>query len=358
MVNGPKSMRASNLLTRFGKIVSAFLIFISVFFYYAHSSAASLFQRSVVVGSPTAGDVTTHDFNFRTATNGSIGSIVFEYCSNLPFYGVPCTVPTGLIANASSIAVQTGITGLSISAPDSAANKIVVTRATGAISANTVTHIMFSNITNQSTVNESVYVRISTHSSNNGSGTPIDFGAVVYSTVPGIGVGGYVPPHLTHCVGVFVAADCSSTTGALMNMGEFSTSNPRVTTSQFATATNDPTGYNTYVSGGTMTAGNEVIPALSGGSGSSPGTSQFGINLRGNSSPLGGSDRTGTGTGVVSSGYDTPNIFRYNDGERVATSSLPTEFNVFTVTYIVNVSKAQSPGIYASSYTFTAVANF
>lgn len=358
MVNGPKTLRASNMLTRSGWIVSAFLILAFTLLRYTHTSAASLFQRSILVGSPTASDVTTHEVNFRTATNGSIGSIVFEYCSNLPFYGVPCTVPAGLVVNASSITTQTGITGLSISAPNSSANKLVLTRAAGVINANTVTKIVISNVTNQSGINETVYVRVSTHSTNNGTGTPIDFGAVVYSTVPGIGVGGYVPPHLTHCVGVFVAADCSSTTGALMNLGELSTTNARVSTSQFATATNDPTGYNTFVSGGTMTAGNEIIPALSGGGSSNPGTSQFGINLRGNSAPNGGSDKTGTGTGFVVTGYDTPNIFRYNDGERVASSSLPTEFNVFTVTYMVNISKAQRPGIYASSYTFTAVANF
>lgn len=325
---------------------------------YGHSSAASLFQRSVVVGSPTAGDVTTHDFKFITATSGNVGSIVMEYCSNLPFYGVPCTAPSGLAVNASAITTQTGITGLSVDAPNTTVNRLVLTRASTLIASGVNVQIILGNVTNQSAPNQTVYVRVSTHSSIDGSGNPIDFGAVVYSTVPGIGVGGYVPPHLTHCVGVFVSADCTSTTGALMNMGEFSSNAPRVTTSQFATATNDPTGYNTYISGGTMTAGNEVIPALGGSGSSVPGTSQFGINLRGNSSPLGGSDRTGSGTGVVSSGYDTPNIFRYNDGERVATSTLPTEFNVFTVTYIVNVSTTQRPGIYASSYTFTAVANF
>lgn len=357
MVNGPKVVKTSNLLTRSGWIVSAFLLVSIIILQYAHSSAASLFQRSVVVGSPTAGDVTTHDFKFQTATAGNVGSIVMEYCSNLPFYGVACTVPSGLVVNSASIATQTGITGLSIDVPNTTINKLTLSRSASVIGGGVNVQIILANVTNQ-TVNQTVFVRVSTHSSTDGSGTPIDFGAVVYSTVPGIGVGGYVPPHLTHCVGVFVASDCSSTAGALMNLGELSSLNPKVSTSQFATATNDPTGYNTFVSGGTMTAGNEVIPALSGNSGSTPGTSQFGINLRGNSDPLAGSDVTGSGTGFATTGYDVPNSFRYNDGERIASSSLPTEFNVYTVSYLVNVSNSQRPGIYASSYTFTAVANF
>lgn len=345
------------MLTRFGWIVSALLMLI-VISRYSSSTAASLFQRSVTVGSPTASAVTTHDFRFITATGGNIGSVVLEYCANLPFYGVPCSVPAGLTLNSASITTQTGITGLSIDVPNSAINKLVLTRVVSAIPATTNVRLLMGNITNQSTPSETVYVRVSTHSSNDGTGNPLDFGAVVYSTVPGIGVGGYVPPHLTHCVGVVVAADCTTTIGALMNLGELSDSSAKVATSQFATATNDPTGYNTFVSGGTMTAGNEIIPALSANNVSIPGTSQFGINLRGNSNPLSGADKSGSGTAVVSSGYDSPNSFRYNDGERVATSVLPTEFNVFTVSYLVNVSNFQSAGLYASSYTYTAVANF
>lgn len=358
MVNGPKTHKTSNMLTRSFWIVSAFLITACIFAQYSRSYAASLFQRSVTIGSPTAGDSTTHDFNFITATGGSVGSVVMEYCSNLPFYGVPCTTPTGLVANAVTIPTQVGITGLSMSAPDTTLNRLVLTRTSSVIAATTAVRIVVGNVTNQTTPNETVYVRVSTHNSTDGSGAPLDFGAVVYSTVPGIGVGGYVPPHLTHCVGVVVASNCSTTVGALMNLGELSSLEPRMSTSQFATATNDPTGYNTFVSGGTMTAGNEIIPALSASGASVPGTSQFGINLRGNSSPLAGSDVSGSGTGFAVTGYDVPNLFRYNNGERVASSSLPTEFNVFTVSYLVNVASDQSPGIYASSYTYTAVANF
>ena len=326
-------------------------------FVLSRASAADLQPRTVIISSPLAGAVTNHEFRFTTVTSASVGSVVLEYCANLPFYNTPCTPPTGLIVNASSIATQSGISGLSISAGDSSTNRLVLTRANSIINSTPVV-LRLGNITNQTTASQSVFVRISTHTSNNGSGTPIDFGAVVYTTAVGIGVGGYVPPYLTFCAGVTVADTCTSTNGSLMDMGELSDSRASTATSQFAVATNDPTGYNAYVSGGTMTSGNEIIPALSVGSASIVGQSQFGINLRSNSSPSVGANISGIGTGTAANGYDQANIFRYNDGERIAFSPLPTNFNRFTVSYLVNVSEDQRPGVYASSYTFTAVASF
>lgn len=356
--------RGSNtsLVMQFGRVLhrGAVLVFLCaamVVFVLSRADAADLQPRSVVVSSPVAGAITTHEFRFTTVTSASIGSVMFEYCANLPFYNTPCTAPAGLVVNGSNIATQTGITGLGVSAGDSTANRLVLTRAASVISPNAVV-IRLNNIINQSTPSQSVFVRISTHSSSNGSGVPIDFGSVVYTTAVGIGVGGYVPPYLTFCAGVTVADTCTSTNGSLMDLGELSEVRASTATSQFAVATNDPTGYNAYVSGGTMTSGNEIIPALASGSVSVIGQSQFGINLRSNSNPSVGANVSGIGTGVVTSGYDQSNLFRYNDGERIAYSPLPTNFNRFTVSYMVNVSEDQRPGVYASSYTFTAVASF
>ncbi len=201
-------------------------------------------------------------------------------------------------------------------------------------------------------------MRISTHTANNGSGSPIDLGAVVYTTSIGVGVGGYVPPFLTFCVGITVALDCSSASGSLLDLGELSSTQTKSATSQMSVSTNDPTGYNLFVSGGTMTAGNEVIPALSSSSVSSVGVSQFGINLRANSTPSVGSAVSGVGTCVPTANYNNSNVFRYNDGELVASSPITTDYNRFTVSYIVNVSEDQRPGVYASSFTYTAIASF
>ncbi len=339
------------------RVVLVFFLLLVMFVPFNNAKAADLKPRSIIIGSSLASEVTTHEFRFTTITSGSIGSVVFEYCSNLPFFGAPCTAPNGLVVNSASITSQSGITGLSLSPGDSAANKIVLTRSVSVVNPTAVS-INLSNITNQSNPNETVFVRISTLASTNGLGTPVDFGPVVYSTADGVGVGGYVPPFLTFCVGVTVELNCSSTNGSLINLGELSERDPSTGTSQFAVATNDPTGYNAYVSGGTMTAGNEIIPALASNAGSSIGTSQFGINLRSNSSPSVGADVTGSGTGVPVTGYNSSNSFRYNDGELIAQSPLPTNYNKFTVSYLVNISEDQAPGVYASSFTYTGIASF
>ncbi len=338
--------------------MSAFVLIIIFTYNYVDSvAAANIVSRRATIGSSVAGQITYHEFRFTTLTNASVGSIVFEYCSNLPFYGSPCTAPAGLNVDSSTLTSQSGITGFSISAPETNANKIVLTRAS-VIAAPTIATYRFNNITNQSSANESIFVRISTHNSIDGSGAQIDDGAVAYATAEGVGVGGYVPPRLTFCVGQTVALNCATTEGSLMDMGEFSEFSPSSASSQFAASTNDPTGYSVYMSGGTMTSGNEVIPALSTNAPSIVGTSQFGVNLRGNSNPNVGADVSGSGTGVPATGYNTPNSYRFNSDELIVNSSLPSNFNRFTVSYIVNVTKDQRPGVYASSFTYTAIASF
>jgi hypothetical protein len=357
MLRGGLGAKCKNKLTSLIVVMSAFVLFIPFSGYIAKVSAANIVTRSVTIGSSVPAELTYHEFDFVTLTNASIGSLVFEYCSNLPFYGAPCTAPAGLDVDSSTLFSQSGITGFSISASETNVNKIVLTRAPS-VAAPTSASYRFNNITNQNTNNQSVYVRISTHSSVDGSGAQIDEGAVVYATVDGVGVGGYVPPRLTFCVGLTVALNCSTTNGSLLNMGELSELSASTATSQFAGSTNDPSGYNVYISGGTMTAGNEIIPALTTNSSSVVGSSQFGVNLVSNSNPVVGANVSGTGSGVPVANYNSINSFRYNDGELIASSTLPTNYNRFTVAYMVNVSENQRPGIYASSFTFTAIATF
>ena len=345
-------------LTRLVRVVSVFSFVALVLIYQLrYADALYLSLKSITISSSTVSDIATHTIRFRTSSTNSLGSIVLEYCDNNPFIGAPCDAPNGLSAVATSIISQSGITGLSIDIGNTTANRIVLTRAPSIITSNTDVTLAMANITNQSSV-ETAYVRISSHSSIDGTGAPVDQGGVVYATVPGVGVGGYVPPYLTFCVGVTVSLDCSSTTGSLAGFGELSTSRAATVTTQFSGATNDLFGYSTYISGGTMTAGNEIIPPLSSNSGSLPSVSQFGINLVANSNPSAGANVSGSGVATPASGYGSQNSFRYNSGDLIARSTAPTEYNRFTVTYLVNVSEDQRPGIYASSYTFTAIASF
>ena len=166
-----------------------------------------------------------------------------------------------------------------------------------------------------------------------------------------------MPPYLTFCTGNIVSSDCSNVVGNYLDFGELSTQTTRTATSQFAVATNDVTGYIATISGLTLTSGNNVIDAMTAPSISVPGSSQFGLNLRANSSPLIGSDKTGVGTGNPASDFNNPNNYILKNGV-IASSSLSTDFNVFTVSYIANVSPSQPPGVYISTLTFIATVSF
>ena len=321
------------------------------------ADAASLQNRSVTIGSSNAGDTTTNDFRFSTATPASIGSISFEYCFNSPDFGTPCTPAPGFDSIGATLSFQSGMTSFAINVAETTSNRIVLSRVAN-FEAPKANQYIFDNIQNPTTPNLSVFVRMSVHTSTNGSGTPVDEGAVVFYTVDNVTVGGTVPPYLRFCAAETVSLDCGTINGNLLDLGELSENTASTTTSQFAVATNDPTGYNVFMSGGTMTSGNEVIPNLTSNSPSVIGTSQFGINLRSNSSPSSGANVAGIGSGAPSASYNTPNSFRYINGEQIAGSSLPTYPNLFTVTYLVNVSDSQKPGIYASSFTFTGIASF
>lgn len=319
------------------------------------TNAAELTSRSVKIESSLPSALTWHLFSFQLGSSGVVGSIEFEYCINSPFVGTPCTAPAGLSAIGAGLDSESGMTGFNIHS-NSTSNKLILSRTPAFTAAQPVAYT-FRDLQNPSTPSQTVFVRISTFASDDASGSRTDSGAVAFSTTRLFNVGGYVPPYLTFCVGVNVAADCSSATGSILNLGELSKTAANTATSQFAGATNDPSGYVVSLTGSTMTSGNNIINPIASPGPSVPGTSQFGINLRQNSVPAVGQNPLGAGTVTPSSDYDTPNQFVFNNGT-IASSPLPTEFNTLTVSYLVNVGGSQVPGIYSTTLTYIATANF
>ncbi len=319
-------------------------------------SAADLANRSLRLGSSFVSETTNHQYGFSTVTASNIGSIQFEYCSNTPLFGLPCVAPAGLNATSVGIASQSGVTGFSVSALTNA-NTIIINRPVTFVGPTTI-NLNLSNIVNPSTVNEIDYVRISVFNNIDATGSDFDRGSVVFVVEDRFNIDAYVPPYLTFCVGITVALDCSSTAGFLANFGEFSQFSATTVTSQMSAATNDLSGYNIFISGQTMTSGNNTILELLNPTASDPGTSQFGINLISNSNPSVGSNVSGSGTGVAATGYNSANQFKFASGDRVAGSPLTTNYNRYTVSYLVNVPENQAPGVYASSFSYTAIATF
>lgn len=317
--------------------------------------AAELANRSVFIGTSKASAITTHSFQFTVPTAGVLGSIQFEYCTNTPFVGTACTAPAGLNVATATIQSQIGITGFSVHG-SSTANNLILTRVPGAVAPQAVTYVM-ANITNPSAVQQSVFVRVSTYATNDATGAQTDEGAVVFSTARQIGATAFVPPYLTFCVGITVSGDCSSVLGDKVSLGELSSSATKTGTSQMSAATNDVAGYVLYLSGSTLTSGNIIVNPIGAAAASVFGTSQYGINLRANTSPSVGQNPVGPGTGSPAASFNTPNLFSYNNGV-IASSPNSTEYTIFTVSYIANVPVGQNPGVYTTTATYIATANF
>lgn len=336
-------------------VLVATLLVVSPLIWHDISLANPLSSRSVTIASSAPSVVTSHQFKFNIDTVNNIGSIVFRYCDNSPEFDMSCSAPPGLSVSSAVLSSQTGETGFSID-PTTTSNRLVISRPAGLTSTIPASYT-FTNVTNQNVPYSTVYVRVSTHASSDGTGPRIDSGAVAFATVGAISVSGYVPPYLTFCVGVVVALNCSNATGTSLNFGELSETQPRFLTSQFSVATNDPGGYSTTLAGTTMTSGNNTISPPAFPQGSNPGTSQFGMNLRANSNPPVGANPAGVGTGSISPNFATPNQFYFNN-QVIVSSAVPSDFNLFTASYIVNISDAQSPGVYSTTLTYIASAAF
>jgi hypothetical protein len=313
--------------------------------------------RSVTLTSAVPSAVTTHTFRLSLPTTNDVGSIVLEYCSNSPIIYVACTPPTGLDVSAAVLSSQSGNVGFSIDNSNSTINKLVLSRPVSAGSLVPNTYV-FDNITNPSIPGQTTYVRISTYGSQDASGPFIDKGGVAFAVQSVFTVGTYVPPFLRLCVGLSVAPDCSSFSGDSIDLGILSPTHANTGQSQFAVGTNDTNGYNVYALGTTITSGNNPIPAAGSPVPSFPGTAQFGINLRANLLPPVGQDPVGLGTGVPGANYNIPNRFTYIDGDSIASSPLNSDYNRMTVSYLVNVPKNQTPGIYATTITYLGIVQF
>ncbi len=318
--------------------------------------AADIANRTIIISSPLASAVIDHTFQFDLTQSVNVGSIEFEYCSNSPLVGTPCTAPTGFDASAAVLSSQAGITGFAISGV-STANRIVLSRAPAA-EVPVAMQYVFTTITNPSVGNQPVYVRISMFDNVDATGVRTDSGGVVYYVNGGFTIGAYVPPYLTMCIGKSVALNCANSTGAYIDLGILAPDTTRYDTSQYSVATNDYNGYVAYVLGNTMTAGNIIIPRLIAPTTSQVGISQFGINLRDNSNPDFGNDPFGPGTGAPAANYNTPNLFMFNSGDVISSSPISTNFTRLTVSYIVNVDSNQQPGRYNTTLTYLGTAQF
>lgn len=339
-------------------VMATVAILSPLFIAIEHTGAANFATRRLAVGDSLAGAVNVrYNLSFSGQSAGSIGSIRLQVCSNDPFPGTPCTPPVGFDISGVQLLSQSGMTGFSVHASTNA-NELVLTRVPAANNAGMVSYELgnVKNPTNAGTY----YGRLETFSSTDATGPSHDANGLAIAFVGNdLSIHTYVPPYLAFCIGnVIPAEDCSTASGNYIDLGELSPTRTATGETKMLVATNADFGYSLTVLGTTLTSGINIIPAISTPDVSRPGTSQFGINLRANTTPSSGSEPSGMGRGNPTADYNIPNKFKFASGDMLASYNDPDYYRMYTADYIVNVSKDQPAGIYVTTLTYIALATF
>lgn len=331
-------------------LVCSFVIFTSQAF-----AVTRLIDRSVLVYDPEPGVTTKYAVSFTYNTQATVGSVDMLFCYD-PIPTDPCVAPAGLDVSQAALADQTGETGFSLT--QRSANHLVISRTPSAVG-NTPSVYTFDNIVNP-TVHKAFSIRLSDYASTDASGALIDLGSVITNVNESLTISTQVPPMLMFCVAHMVSEDCSSQTGGnFTDMGDLSPSQTLTATSQMAAGTNASSGYVITVNGTTMQAGTSVISALAAPTVSAPGNSQFGLNLRANTTPAIGGDPDGSFTNAMpTANYDNPDEFMFHDGDVVASAPNVSLIRRFTVSYIVNVRPDLRAGVYTTTLTYICSGRF
>lgn len=365
-------------------LVAAVLITASVttIFQSSTASAAQIVSRSLTLrpgatdgGSKPSG-VVNHDFAFTLPGGSSVGSIRFLYCTTA---SGTCATPTGLATTGAGVTLgaETGATGFTL-------NKVTngspyLTRAAAAVAANQAVTYRLDGVTNPSATNQTFFVRISTFASTDTTGAATDTGTVTASTATQIVLTGTMPESLIFCTGATISTtggqpDCTTATAGTISFNQlFSPTDTASASSQMAASTNATTGYNITVAGATLTSGANTIPAMAAAAVGTRGTGQFGMNLRANtvatSTPAVGADVAPASNVPTayranpSTGYAVVDTFKFTSGDSVAKSDFggslgPTNSQIYTASYIVNVSGAQTAGTYTTTLTYVCTATY
>ena len=318
--------------------------------------ATGLTPRTMQQLNSGPGVTTDYTLTF-TITNGiTLGSLSVLICGNSPLEGDLCDVPPGLDVTNAQLTAQTGITDFTLF--DVGPQSLLLSHPAAVVTAPQTVSFTFHNVVNPD-VPGPYYVRVAAYSSTNGTGPSVAFGGLAFAVTHNVQVNSVVPPYITFCSGVIIPSlNCTSASGDQIDFGNLSPSRSSQATSQLLVATNAANGYVIQVAGTTMTAGNDIIAALTGQTGSQPGSSQFGINLRANTVPDIGSDPDGPGVGQPVNNYDQTNRYRFDSDDVIADSTAPDNYRRYTVSYLVNVPVDQAPGVYASTLTYVAAGSF
>lgn len=320
-------------------------------------SASVVQDRFIQLETPAPSGIGLHKVGFTITDFATpLGSIRIQYCGNDPIIGSPCVAPAGFSANDTSIASQSGATGFTLHG-SSNQNNVVLSRSPATPTQGELEYEL-ANITNPSNLG-AFYARIFTYPTNDGTGPHTQAGGIAMTTSVDLNVEAEVPPYLTFCSGVEITGfDCGSVNSFFIQLGELSETSPTTATSQMVIATNAESGYTVRMNGTSLTSGNNLISPLENPTSSQPGVSQFGVNLRNNTSPNIGANPTGSGSANPANRYNNVNQFAFRSGDIIASASGASDTRKFTVSYLVNIGPDQAAGVYSTTIGYLTLANF
>ncbi len=306
------------------------------------ASAAQLTVRKVTLGSSVASASTSYQFDFTTATTTTFQSFSADICTTA---SGSCSTPAGFDNSASTFTSSTLSGTWTVSTATAGSIRASASSASSTTAAS-AKQIIFGAVTNPNATNSTFFARITLYSDASWA-TPVDVGTVAASTAGQITVTASVDETLTFTL-----------SAATVALGTLTTSTTGSGISTMAAATNAASGYAITVNGTTLTSGANTITALASQTASSQGTSQFGINLKDNATPNVGTEVSGSGTGTASANYGTADQYRFVTGDTVASASVPTNSNTYTVSYVANIAGSTKPGSYSTTLTYIATATF
>lgn len=362
--------------------------------YAANITSRSLtLQPGATDGGSKPGGTVNNLFTFTLPTTGTqINSIKFQYCTtaDIDIDGGTCTTPHGLSTTGATMGTKSGVANGFDTLNATTNGSPYLSSSAGVTPDGNSATIQLLSVVNQDVNaancggadNCTFFVRITTYTSSDATGTPIDTGTVAASTSTQIVLTGTMPESLIFCTGATIAEngggipDCSTAGDGDITFNQlFDPTATAHATSQMAASTNANSGYSITVEGTTLTSGSNTIPAMTSAAASSTGTGQFGLNLVKNADFCGsGCDLGGDITpasngsnlmGAASSGFNTAGTFKFNPGSPnvVAASdsggsAAPTDPQIYTASYIVNVSGSQPAGTYVTTLTYICTPTF
>jgi len=337
-------------------LIVALLIAVGLL-HLGHGYGDQLPNRSLTLDKGTVSATDTYKLSFTLPQAQNLGSIKLQFCQDGPLIGTPCSGPVGLDATGAVLSSQAGETGFSVSPLGDDHTVILARTISAGTTATTVTYEI-TGIVNPSS-SGTFFARLQTFTSIDATGAETDEGGLAVNVLDAVSVSATVPPYLYFCLGVQISnTDCTTATGDQINFGDFTSVVASTAQTQMVAGTNGPTGYGITVNGTTLTSGINTIPALTVADVSRPGTSQFGMNLVANTDPTVGDNPNGGGSGQPTPGYNSPNLYKFVPGDIVASNPVPDLPRKYTASYIANINKNQEPGVYVSTLTYVATADF